>query len=92
MMYGRMLLFINSCPWDIAQVLGAHFDRVGSKPFAVYTIRVKDTENRTWRIQRRYRRALSSPIRTYSLFNGSTLIDGILLILKCNKVLTVFSG
>lgn len=43
-----------SYPWDVMQVLGAHLDRVGSKPFAVYTIRVKDTEDRTWRIQRRY--------------------------------------
>lgn len=50
-------VFTHSYPWDHAQVLGAHFDRVGSKPFAVYTIRVKDTENRTWRIQRRYSRA-----------------------------------
>ncbi len=35
------------------QVMGAHFEKAGSKTFAVYTIRVGDSDNRTWQVQRR---------------------------------------
>jgi hypothetical protein len=48
------IIFYLLHSWDIVQVIGAHFERHGSKPFAVYTIQVRDTEDRTWRIQRRY--------------------------------------
>ncbi|CAM6023362.1 unnamed protein product [Sphagnum balticum] len=37
------------------QVMGAHFTKAGSKTFAVYTIRVGDSDNRTWQVQRRFR-------------------------------------
>lgn len=37
------------------RVLVAHFEKIGSRTFAVYIIQVKDTENRTWQIQRRFR-------------------------------------
>ncbi|CAK9223803.1 unnamed protein product [Sphagnum troendelagicum] len=37
------------------QVMGAHFEKAGSKTFAVYTIRVGDSDNRTWQVQRRFR-------------------------------------
>lgn len=36
-------------------VLGAHFERVGSKSFAVYSIAVTNSENKTWFVDRRYR-------------------------------------
>ena len=37
----------------VGQVMGAHFEKNGSKPFAVYTIKVTDADNRSWRVQRR---------------------------------------
>lgn len=37
------------------RVLGVHFERVGSKSFAVYSIAVSDSENKTWSVDRRYR-------------------------------------
>ncbi|XP_024394619.1 uncharacterized protein [Physcomitrium patens] len=37
------------------RALGAHFQKSGSKAFAVYTIEVADAYNRSWRVQRRYR-------------------------------------
>lgn len=39
---------------SIWQVIGAHFEKVGSKAFAVYSIRVKDADNLRWTVQRRY--------------------------------------
>lgn len=73
-------------PSDIAQVMGAHFERLGSKPFAVYTIRVQDTEERTWRIQRRYRGLIVSLVEIiYSM-------DAIVRSSKCSKALRVYSG
>ncbi|KAH9299978.1 hypothetical protein KI387_011561, partial [Taxus chinensis] len=36
-------------------VLGAHFEKAGSKSFAVYSIAVTNSENKTWFVDRRYR-------------------------------------
>lgn len=36
------------------QVMGAYFEKVGSKSFAVYSIAVRDAENRTWFVKRRF--------------------------------------
>lgn len=36
------------------QVMGAYFEKLGSKSFAVYSIAVTDTESRTWFVKRRY--------------------------------------
>jgi sorting nexin-13 len=35
------------------QVLGAYFEKQGSKSFAVYSIAVTDVENKTWFVKRR---------------------------------------
>ncbi|XP_020585313.1 uncharacterized protein LOC110027981 isoform X2 [Phalaenopsis equestris] len=54
------------------RVVGAYFERLGSKSFAVYKIAVTDAENKTWFVKRRYRnferlhRHLKE-IRNYSL-------------------------
>ncbi|WOG82368.1 hypothetical protein DCAR_0101532 [Daucus carota subsp. sativus] len=37
------------------RVIGAYFEKVGSKSFAVYSIAVTDNENNTWFVKRRYR-------------------------------------
>ncbi|KAK0583510.1 hypothetical protein LWI29_037682 [Acer saccharum] len=37
------------------RVMGACFEKIGSKSFAVYSIAVTDPENRTWFVKRRYR-------------------------------------
>ncbi|XP_019708437.1 uncharacterized protein [Elaeis guineensis] len=37
------------------RVVGAYFEKLGSKSFAVYLIAVTDAENRTWFVKRRYR-------------------------------------
>ncbi|KAJ4827426.1 hypothetical protein Tsubulata_011077 [Turnera subulata] len=37
------------------RVVGAFFEKLGSKSFAVYSIAVTDSENRTWFVKRRYR-------------------------------------
>eukprot|EP00268_Persea_americana_P040261 TRINITY_DN3993_c0_g1_i1.p1 TRINITY_DN3993_c0_g1~~TRINITY_DN3993_c0_g1_i1.p1 ORF type:complete len:836 (+),score=169.80 TRINITY_DN3993_c0_g1_i1:982-3489(+) len=37
------------------RVTGAYFEKMGSKSFAVYSIAVKDAENRAWVVKRRYR-------------------------------------
>ncbi|XP_050231901.1 uncharacterized protein LOC126680764 [Mercurialis annua] len=37
------------------RVMGAYFEKIGSKSFAVYSIAVTDAENRTWFVKRRYR-------------------------------------
>ncbi|OMO74172.1 hypothetical protein CCACVL1_16908 [Corchorus capsularis] len=37
------------------RVMGAYFEKLGSKSFAVYSIAVTDAENRTWFVKRRYR-------------------------------------
>ncbi|XP_010467336.1 PREDICTED: uncharacterized protein LOC104747406 isoform X1 [Camelina sativa] len=36
------------------RVLGAYFEKSGSKSFAVYSIAVTDVENKTWFVKRRY--------------------------------------
>ncbi|EOA29790.1 hypothetical protein CARUB_v10012885mg [Capsella rubella] len=36
------------------RVLGAYFEKLGSKSFAVYSIAVTDVENKTWCVKRRY--------------------------------------
>jgi sorting nexin-13 len=36
------------------QVMGAYFEKLGSKSFAVYSIAVTDAENRTWFVRRRF--------------------------------------
>ncbi|KAE8008424.1 hypothetical protein FH972_004938 [Carpinus fangiana] len=38
-----------------SRVMGAYFEKLGSKSFAVYSIAVTDAENRTWFVKRRYR-------------------------------------
>ncbi|KAJ7946009.1 Phox-associated domain,Sorting nexin [Quillaja saponaria] len=37
------------------RVMGAYFEKLGTKSFAVYSIAVTDAENRTWFVKRRYR-------------------------------------
>ncbi|GAB2252764.1 hypothetical protein Droror1_Dr00005611 [Drosera rotundifolia] len=37
------------------RVIGAYFEKVGSKSFAVYSVAVTDSENNTWFVKRRYR-------------------------------------
>ncbi|XP_028777081.1 uncharacterized protein LOC114733751 isoform X2 [Neltuma alba] len=37
------------------RVMGAYFEKLGSKSFAVYSIAVTDAQNRTWFVKRRYR-------------------------------------
>ncbi|KAK8613614.1 hypothetical protein V6N13_101371 [Hibiscus sabdariffa] len=36
------------------RVIGAYFEKLGSKPFAVYSIVVTDVENKNWFVKRRY--------------------------------------
>ncbi|KAI3525388.1 hypothetical protein L1887_04149 [Cichorium endivia] len=50
------VLRIEGCvPKLKCRVLGAYFEKLGSKSFAVYSIAVTDTENNTWFVKRRYR-------------------------------------
>uniref|UniRef100_A0A7C9E7E4 PX domain-containing protein n=1 Tax=Opuntia streptacantha TaxID=393608 RepID=A0A7C9E7E4_OPUST len=37
------------------RVIGAYFEKIGSKSFAVYSIAVTDAQNNTWFVKRRYR-------------------------------------
>ncbi|KAJ6304038.1 hypothetical protein OIU77_017838 [Salix suchowensis] len=37
------------------RVIGAYFEKLGSNSFAVYSIAVTDSKNRTWFVKRRYR-------------------------------------
>ncbi|KAJ0976610.1 hypothetical protein J5N97_012084 [Dioscorea zingiberensis] len=37
------------------RVVGASFEKAGSKPFVVYSISVTDEDNKTWFVKRRYR-------------------------------------
>ncbi|XP_074563348.1 uncharacterized protein LOC141819977 isoform X2 [Curcuma longa] len=37
------------------RVVGAYFEKIGSKSFAVYSIAVTDTDGKTWFVKRRYR-------------------------------------
>ncbi|XVF67652.1 hypothetical protein PTKIN_Ptkin10aG0138600 [Pterospermum kingtungense] len=36
------------------RIIGAYFEKLGSKSFAVYSIAVTDVENKTWFVKRRY--------------------------------------
>ncbi|XP_052194637.1 uncharacterized protein LOC127802703 isoform X2 [Diospyros lotus] len=38
-----------------SRVIGAYFEKLGSKSFAVYSIAVTDADKRTWFVKRRYR-------------------------------------
>ncbi|CAH1425961.1 unnamed protein product [Lactuca virosa] len=50
------VLRIEGCvPKLKCRVLGAYFEKLGSKSFAVYSIAVTDAENNTWFVKRRYR-------------------------------------
>uniref|UniRef100_A0A6N2MBQ2 PX domain-containing protein n=1 Tax=Salix viminalis TaxID=40686 RepID=A0A6N2MBQ2_SALVM len=40
---------------EVSGVIGAYFEKLGSNSFAVYSIAVTDSENRTWFVKRRYR-------------------------------------
>uniref|UniRef100_A0A1J3J137 Sorting nexin-13 n=1 Tax=Noccaea caerulescens TaxID=107243 RepID=A0A1J3J137_NOCCA len=42
------------CPKLKSRVIGAYFEKLASKSFAVYSIAVTDTENKTWFVKRRY--------------------------------------
>jgi hypothetical protein len=35
-------------------VLGVHFEKVGTKSIAIYSIAVTNSENKTWFVDRRY--------------------------------------
>ncbi|KAI3789364.1 hypothetical protein L2E82_02157 [Cichorium intybus] len=50
------ILRIEGCvPKLKCRVLGAYFEKLASKSFAVYSIAVTDNENNTWFVKRRYR-------------------------------------
>lgn len=38
----------------LLQVVGAYFEKLGSKSFAVYSIAVTDADNKTWFVKRRH--------------------------------------
>ncbi|KAM5549099.1 hypothetical protein ABKV19_000493 [Rosa sericea] len=46
---------VGQVPKLRCRVMGAYFEKLGSKSFAVYSIAVTDAENRTWFVKRRYR-------------------------------------
>ncbi|CAL9058748.1 unnamed protein product [Musa banksii] len=50
--YGERSLHL---PKIKCRVVGAYFEKLGSKSFAVYSIAVTDAENKTWFVKRRYR-------------------------------------
>ncbi|KAF8641918.1 hypothetical protein HU200_067628 [Digitaria exilis] len=50
--HGEMLLHV---PKIRCRVVGAYFEKLGSKSFAVYSIAVTDADNKTWFVKRRYR-------------------------------------
>jgi hypothetical protein len=39
---------------NFLQVVGAYFEKLSSKSFAVYSIAVTDAENKAWFVKRRY--------------------------------------
>ncbi|ESR36334.1 hypothetical protein CICLE_v10028148mg [Citrus x clementina] len=51
------------CPKLKCRVMGAYFEKHGSKSFAVYSIAVTDSENRTWFVKRRFLLAYFISIR-----------------------------
>ena len=48
-----VLTFIPWCD-NVLQVIGAYFEKLGSKSFAVYSIAVTDAENKTRFVKRRH--------------------------------------
>jgi sorting nexin-13 len=50
--HGEVLLHV---PKIRCRVVGAYFEKLGSKSFAVYSIAVTDADNKTWFVKRRYR-------------------------------------
>uniref|UniRef100_A0A0D9XPA5 PX domain-containing protein n=1 Tax=Leersia perrieri TaxID=77586 RepID=A0A0D9XPA5_9ORYZ len=50
--HGEILLYV---PKIRCRVVGAYFEKLQSKSFAVYSIAVTDAENKTWFVKRRYR-------------------------------------
>lgn len=46
---------LSNAPKLICRVVGAYFEKIGSKSFAVYSIAVRDAENKIWNVKRRYR-------------------------------------
>ncbi|XP_006663235.1 uncharacterized protein LOC102714235 isoform X2 [Oryza brachyantha] len=50
--HGEVLLY---APKIRCRVVGAYFEKLSSKSFAVYSIAVTDAENKTWSVKRRYR-------------------------------------
>ncbi|XP_076954833.1 uncharacterized protein LOC143629448 [Bidens hawaiensis] len=51
----KVLRIEGYCPKLKCRVIGAYFEKHGSKSFAVYSIAVTDAENNTWFVKRRYR-------------------------------------
>lgn len=49
-----LLRFLLLYTFLLPQVLGAYFEKLGSKSFAVYSIAVTDANNSTWFVKRRY--------------------------------------
>ena len=52
--FGKVLRIEGYVPKLKCRVLGAYFEKLGSKSFAVYSIAVTDAENNTWFVKRRY--------------------------------------
>ncbi|KAF0915898.1 hypothetical protein E2562_000542 [Oryza meyeriana var. granulata] len=50
--HGEVVLY---APKIRCRVVGAYFEKLSSKSFAVYSIAVTDAENKTWFVKRRYR-------------------------------------
>ncbi|KAJ9537805.1 hypothetical protein OSB04_030538 [Centaurea solstitialis] len=53
--FDKVLRIEGYVPKLKCRVLGAYFEKLGSKSFAVYSIAVTDAENNTWFVKRRYR-------------------------------------
>lgn len=43
------------CAASPSKVIGAHFEKLGSTSFPVYSIAVTDADNNTWSVKRRSR-------------------------------------
>lgn len=53
--FDKVLRIEGYVPKLKCRVLGAYFEKLGSKSFAVYSIAVTDADNNTWFVKRRYR-------------------------------------
>ena len=49
----QLMWFVWLCH-SYLQVVGAYFEKLGSKSFAVYSIAVTDADNKTWFVKRRH--------------------------------------